>query len=329
MSNSGSSKTFTYDANANLTSDGTRAFEWDAVNRLVAVTIGTHRSEITYDGFDRRVRIVEKESGSTIRDARFVWSSSAIVEERLSTGEITRFFSDAEDHNGTARYLTRDHLGSVRELTDSASALVTRNEYDPYGRLTKVDGTEDTRFGFTGHYWHRESGFPLPLFRAYDPTLGQWLSDDPLGLRADLNLHRYVGSDPVRNVDPSGLWTASFGSTFSGPLGGGMAGSISVAVNVDSSGGMSLSVSPGAGKAIGLSATNTWDISISDAQGVCDLGGFFANLAVKGGWGPAISATGFGGNSPHGRVHGITFGFGEGAGASTSDTVTNTRFWKF
>ena len=46
-----------------MTSDGTRTFEWDAVNRLVAVNIDTHRSEFAYDGVDRRVRIVEKENG--------------------------------------------------------------------------------------------------------------------------------------------------------------------------------------------------------------------------------------------------------------------------
>jgi YD repeat-containing protein len=54
-------KTFTYDANGNVTSDGTRTFEWDARNQLVAVNVGTHRSEFTYDGEQHRVRIVEKE----------------------------------------------------------------------------------------------------------------------------------------------------------------------------------------------------------------------------------------------------------------------------
>ena len=47
---SGASKTFVYDANGNLTADGTRTFEWDARNQLVAVTVGTHRSEFAYDG---------------------------------------------------------------------------------------------------------------------------------------------------------------------------------------------------------------------------------------------------------------------------------------
>ena len=42
----GTAKAFTYDANGNLTADGTRTFEWDAKNRIVAVTVGTHRSRV-------------------------------------------------------------------------------------------------------------------------------------------------------------------------------------------------------------------------------------------------------------------------------------------
>src|SRR5205085_5187912 len=40
----------TYDASGNLLSDGTRTFEWDAQNQLVAVATGTHRSEFSYNG---------------------------------------------------------------------------------------------------------------------------------------------------------------------------------------------------------------------------------------------------------------------------------------
>ena len=102
VENVGSPKTFTYDANGNLTGDGTRTFEWDAENRMLAVNIGTHQSEFTYDGLSRRVRIIEKESGATIRDANVFWAATEIIEERLSTGEVNRFFSGGEQHNGTA-----------------------------------------------------------------------------------------------------------------------------------------------------------------------------------------------------------------------------------
>ena len=206
FTSSGTSRSFTYDANGNLTSDGTRTFEWDAVNRLVAVNNGTKRSEFTYDGLDRRVRILEKESGATVRDANLFWGGTEIIEERLATGEVNRFFDDGETHNGVARYLTRDHLGSVREVTDSSGAVLTRNDYDPYGRVTRIAGTADSRFGYTGHMNHVTSGLTLALYRAYDPALGRWLSEDPVGLAGGVNVHGYVRGNSINLLDPLGLW---------------------------------------------------------------------------------------------------------------------------
>ena len=111
----GTSNTLTYDANGNLTADGTRTFEWDAANRLVTVNNGIKRSEFTYDGESRRTRIFERENGATVRDARLFWDGTRIIEERLSTGEVNRFFADGEQHNGAARYLTRDHRAACEK----------------------------------------------------------------------------------------------------------------------------------------------------------------------------------------------------------------------
>ena len=225
----GASRTFTYDANGNTTSDGTRTFEWDAEDRLLAVVHGTHRSEFSYDGDSRRIRIVEKESGTTVRDAALFWAGTEIIEERISTSEVYRFFGQSEQHNGSARYVTRDHLGSVREVSDTSGAVVTRNDYDPYGRLTRIAGTEDSRFGFTGHYRHAPSGLELTLYRAYDPSVARWLSLDPIREAGGINLYAYVLASPIGHTDRLGLhWsdfipyldetadvTAAFGDTIS------------------------------------------------------------------------------------------------------------------
>jgi len=64
-------KTFTYDANGNLTSDGTRTFEWDARNQLIAVTESSQRAEYSYDGIGRRVRIRGLTSGVETADSRY------------------------------------------------------------------------------------------------------------------------------------------------------------------------------------------------------------------------------------------------------------------
>jgi RHS repeat-associated protein len=175
------SETFSHDANGNLSSDGTRTFEWDAQNQLVAVNVGTHRSEYTYDRLQRRGRIVKKEKGRPSETPVCCGRGTAITEERLTTGEVNRFFADGGQHNGLARCLTRDHLGSIREVTGASGTVVTRNDYDPYGRSTRVAGTEGTRFGYTGHLNHTSSGLVLALYRAYDPALGRWLSEDPAG----------------------------------------------------------------------------------------------------------------------------------------------------
>jgi hypothetical protein len=68
----GPGKTFAYDAKGNLTSDGTRTFEWDAEDRLSAVTLGSHRTECSYTGDHRRRGILEKTDGVITNDTRVI-----------------------------------------------------------------------------------------------------------------------------------------------------------------------------------------------------------------------------------------------------------------
>ncbi|QDU75307.1 hypothetical protein Pan97_23370 [Bremerella volcania] len=43
----------------------------------------------------------------------------------------------------------------------------------------------------------------------FDPTIGRWISEDPIGFEAaDENLQRYVGNNPINSTDPSGLQKA-------------------------------------------------------------------------------------------------------------------------
>jgi RHS repeat-associated protein len=43
--------------------------------------------------------------------------------------------------------------------------------------------------------------------RVYSPTLGRWLTNDPIGFSAgDVNTFRYVGNGPGNKVDSKGLW---------------------------------------------------------------------------------------------------------------------------
>ena len=207
VTQAGSGTSFAYDANGNLTSDGTRTFAWDAANRLVAIVDGTRRSEFRYDGRGRRVRITEKDGGAVISDRRLVWCAEELCEERDGDGVavLRRFAPDGFEEGTNSFFFTRDHIFSVRELTDTSGTLRARYDYDPYGRVTRLVGDLDSPFAYTGHPYHPPSKLHLTLYRAYDAQTAQWLSEDPVDFQNGLSRYAYVLSNPVRYYDSVGL----------------------------------------------------------------------------------------------------------------------------
>jgi RHS repeat-associated protein len=203
-----------YDAAGNLVDDGAgTTFEWDAANRLSAINYQSNqRTEFTYDGFGRRVQIVEKSNSDVTNLSQFIWIGNRIAQERSGGGAKTvrKYFAEGErlrtgPSQDAAYFYTRDHLGSIREVTDSSGVVQACYDYDPYGKRTRLFGTLDVSFGYTGHYYHERSGLNLTLHRAYHPTLGRWLSRDPIEERGGLNLYGYVENNPINATDPLGL----------------------------------------------------------------------------------------------------------------------------
>lgn len=201
----GSNNNMAFDDNGNMISatNPNVVYAWDAADRLVKITKGASITEFVYDGLGRRV--AEKMNGTVIK--RWLWCGTELCEERDATGNnvTKRFFTQGEQIGGINYYFTSDHLGSVREMTDASGNVKVRYDYDPYGRRTKISGTADADFGFTGHYYHSVSGLYLTLYRAYNPSLGRWLNRDPIGEAKELNLYAYCQNNPVLLVDKLGL----------------------------------------------------------------------------------------------------------------------------
>jgi len=189
------------------------SYEWDAENRLTAINEGTNRSEFSYDGLGRRVAIVEKTNGVIMTNNYYLWCGNEICEIRNATGSnvLKHLYPQGEAPEGsvgsTSYFYTRDHLGTVREACDSSGVLATRYDYDPYGELTSIQNNILIlpTFAYAGDFNHAPSGLYLTLFRAYNSTAGRWISRDPSGEIAGLNLYAYVSNDPINRTDPAGL----------------------------------------------------------------------------------------------------------------------------
>lgn len=206
-------RALTYSPNGNQLSDGTRTYEWDGADRLTAIAQGTRRSEFTYDGFGRRVKIVEKDGATVLSDRRYIWDRDQILEERNASNQVTRRFYPQgflQVSNSGRYYYSRDRLGSVWQVTDATGAAAAIYEYKPFGEMEEYGGnTVESPIGYAGYWVHKPSGLNLTWHRAYSAELGRWISRDPVGEIGGSNLYAYVSNSPTNDADPWGLFPSA------------------------------------------------------------------------------------------------------------------------
>jgi len=107
------------------------------------------------------------------------------------------------------RYQYSNHLGSVGLEIDGNAAIISYEEYHPYGTTAyqAVDATiraTAKRYRYTGMERDEESGLAYHSARYYLPWLGRWLSGDPIGIEGGGNLYGYVGGKIINTNDPTG-----------------------------------------------------------------------------------------------------------------------------
>jgi RHS repeat-associated protein len=198
--------TLTYDANGNLTNDGTNAYGWDARNHLTAISGGSAASFV-YDGLGRRM---SKTIANTA--TQFLYDGLNPVQElqsgtpsaNLLTGLGIDEYFQRTDSAGARDYLT-DILGSTLALTDSSGTTQTSYLYDPFGNIAVSGQASSNPYQFTGR---ENDGTGLDYYRAryYSPTTQRFVSQDPLDFDAgDTDLYEYAGDSPVSLNDPEGL----------------------------------------------------------------------------------------------------------------------------
>jgi len=120
---------------------------------------------------------------------------------------------------GDFYYYQYDHLGSVTGLSDETGLLTTQYSYTAFGLTRTSSGpTQGNLYRYSSKAYDGAAGLYYYGARYYDPQVGRWLTQDPLGIVDGPNRYLFVSNDPVNYVDPWGLEQLIFGLPYTGDL---------------------------------------------------------------------------------------------------------------
>ena len=133
-----------------------------------------------------------------------------VLQDRKSNGEVVNYVNSLGIDNKlkittgtTSKYFLADHLGSTTGLADSNGVVTESASYDSFGRTISSNLT--TRYQYTGREYDEYTGLMFYRARFYDPQIGRFISEDPIGFKGGVNWYAYVDNNSINFSDPLGL----------------------------------------------------------------------------------------------------------------------------
>ncbi|WP_235810047.1 RHS repeat domain-containing protein, partial [Pseudomonas syringae group genomosp. 3] len=197
-----------------------QTFTYDSENRLVKTeTMANSQVETTssyqYDSLGRRVGKQSNIKGQTDQK-HFLWQGLRMLREESPEQSSLYLYEpgsyaplacvdqrEGETEN-TVYYYHTDQIGTPLEMTDAEGHIVWQAKYAPWGLIKQLVVNEvEQNLRFQGQYFDVETGLHYNTFRYYDPEIGRFITQDPIGLSGGDNLYLYA-PNPYGWVDPLG-----------------------------------------------------------------------------------------------------------------------------
>lgn len=207
----------TYDADGNITRKYKAGvadwwYQWNSLGQLVNVhKDGAHVAQMGYDGLGRRVRKWTPAAGNRY----YLWDGAQVAAELDASGNqaVTYTYYPGIDQlhsvttGGQTYHALLERVGGnvVGLLRQSDKAVVAQYEYWPWGGLRQDNQAVPNGMRWQGLQYDPETELYYARNRYYDPTIGRFVSEDPIGPEGGINLYAFGNNDPVNSRDPLGL----------------------------------------------------------------------------------------------------------------------------
>ena len=208
--------TLTYNGDGGLTGFPGNIYVYDNLDRLTEVDYTSGKTLFSYDPFGRRVKKVDlNTSGTVLATYQYHYDGSAVAVEYRPSTTWTYYGGILRTDGTNNQYYYRDAQGSISAVADNSGNILEEYEYNAQGQfqITNGSGTvlSSTGIGndllYSGYRYDLETGNYYCNARYYNPTLGRFLSRDPLPgaeFSQGTNLYAYCGNDCANEIDPSG-----------------------------------------------------------------------------------------------------------------------------
>lgn len=208
-------KSFSYDANGNMPSDGSTTYQWDERDQLVGITSTTTNASFKYDSDGRRIArtLGPTTTAYNFDGDNFIQELDAVgrtgnITANLLTGGIDQHFMRQTTVNGqpSLSWVMSEANNSTVVQTDGSGNVQKAFQYTPYGSPAATTGTSTDSQRYTGR---EDDGTGLYYYRAryYRPDCMRFISEDPIGWASgQTNNYAYVRGNPMSWRDPTGLF---------------------------------------------------------------------------------------------------------------------------
>jgi RHS repeat-associated protein len=208
---------FSYDAAGNLTNDLGQAFTYDGTGQQATASYSGYSLQQSYDGDGLRVK--KSDNGAQtyyLRSsvlggqvvAEIIWAS---VSWQWSRGYVYLGSQLLAVQQGGVYWMHEDPVTKSKRVTNSAGAVVSTVELDPWGADTNRSSNSAFQPKKFTSYDRDSNGTDEAMFRRYNRWQSRFDQPDPYDGSYELtnpqsfNRYAYVQGDPVNLVDPSGL----------------------------------------------------------------------------------------------------------------------------